>query len=95
MMAQNAIEKNSSTEDRIATIFRLATSRKPSTKEIQSLADYLQGELAYFKETPEKAKSYLAIGEYQMDYALPEPEMAAYAMLASTIFNLDESISRG
>ena len=95
MMAQNAIEKTNTTEQRITTIFRLATSRKPSIEEIQSLTEYLQEEVAYFKQTPEKAKAYLAIGAYQMDYALPEPEMAAYAMLASTIFNLDEAISRG
>jgi hypothetical protein len=37
----------------------------------------------------------LAIGEYSTKFDIPEPDMAAYATLASAIFNLDESISRG
>jgi len=79
----------------IETIFRLATSRKPTVEEVNSLAEYLEEELTYFKDAPDKATEYLAIGEYHTESDLDQSEMAAYAMLASAIFNLDESISRG
>ena len=95
VVAQNALAKVESMEARIEQIFRLATSRKPSSAEVESLKSYLLEELAYFEATPEKAEDYLNIGAYQMDYETSKPEMAAYAMLASAIFNLDESISRG
>jgi len=95
VVAQNAVAKVESTEARIEQIFRLATSRKPNLEEVESLKAYLLEELAYFEATPEKAEAYLNIGTYQMEFETSKPEMAAYAMLASAIFNLDESISRG
>ncbi len=67
----------------------------PTKDEVKTLKDYLAEELEYFQAAPEKADEYLAIGAYQAEYALEKPEMAAYAMVASAIFNLDESISRG
>ncbi len=95
VVAQNTLAKVSSPEERITTIFRLATSRMPNQAEITSLNDYLQEELTYFESEPEKAEAYLAIGEYSLDLDKPTTEVAAYAMLASTIFNLEESFSRG
>ncbi|MEM1123033.1 MAG: DUF1553 domain-containing protein, partial [Bacteroidota bacterium] len=95
VMAQNIVSEVETPEERIGQLFRLATSRQPTSDEVNTLKDYLAEELTYFEESPEKAEEYLNIGAYQMNYDLPEPEMAAYAMLASAIFNLDESISRG
>lgn len=95
LLAQNVIEKKDSPEQRIASIFELVTSRKPNDAEVQSLIQYLEEELNYFSEDPEKAEAYLAIGEFHIPFEIEKSEMAAYAMVASAIFNLDESISRG
>lgn len=95
VVAQNIVFELESTEERITRIFRLATSRTPTSDEISMLNDYLSEEMAYFKETPKKAEEYLNIGAYQLENKLPKSEMAAYAMLTSAVFNLDESISRG
>ncbi len=95
VVAQNVVSEVESPEERIGQIFRLATSRQPTTDEINTLKAYLSEEMTYFQESPEKAEAYLSIGNYQISYSNPKPEMAAYAMLASAIFNLDESISRG
>ncbi|MFK7982454.1 MAG: PSD1 and planctomycete cytochrome C domain-containing protein [Saprospiraceae bacterium] len=95
ILAQNVVNKETNPTTRISTIFQWATSRTPTEDEIKTLTEYLAEELQYFQATPEKAEEYLAIGAYQTEYALEKPEMAAYAMVASAIFNLDESISRG
>jgi len=95
VLAQNAMASTDTPTKGIETIFRLATSRKPTVEEVNSLAEYLEEELTYFKDAPDKATEYLAIGEYHTESDLDQSEMAAYAMLASAIFNLDESISRG
>ena len=95
MLAQNSVMESTTSTERITTIFQWATSRKPTIDEIKTLTDYLAEEIQYFQAAPEKAEEYLAIGAYQTAYTLEKPEMAAYAMVASAIFNLDESISRG
>lgn len=95
LLAQNVIEETVSVDERIKTIFELVTSRKPNETEINSLKEYLEEELDYFTDDPAKAEAYLAIGEYHSPFDIEKSEMAAYAMLASAIFNLDESISRG
>lgn len=95
VVAQNTLATTNSPEERITTIFRLATSRMPNPEEIASLNAYLQEEISYFENAPEKADAYLAIGEYSLNVDQPTTEVAAYAMLASTIFNLEESFSRG
>ena len=95
ILAQNAVTKGTTSAERITTIFQWATSRKPTTDETETLTDYLAEEIQYFQAAPEKADEYLAIGAYQIEYTIEKPEMAAYAMVASAIFNLDESISRG
>jgi len=95
LLAQHVVENSNSSEDRILAIFEMVTSRKPNPQEIQSLQDYLVEEIKYFEDDPDKADAYLKIGEFQSPFTLEKPEMAAYAMLASAIFNLDESISRG
>jgi hypothetical protein len=95
LLAQNVVEKQESPERRIASIFEQVTSRKPNDSEVESLIQYLEEELHYFSEDPKKAEDYLAIGEFHIPFDIDKSEMAAYAMVASAIFNLDESISRG
>ncbi|MEM6318699.1 MAG: PSD1 and planctomycete cytochrome C domain-containing protein [Bacteroidota bacterium] len=95
VVAQSTLIEKEAPKERIETIFQLATSRRPTDEEVQSLEDYLQEELQYFESAPEKAEEYLSIGEYTMKVDEPTTEVAAYAMLASTIFNLEESFSRG
>ena len=50
--------------------------------------------LAHFKADPESAKKLLAVGESPCDPALNEIELAAWTTVASTILNLDETITK-
>jgi hypothetical protein len=94
VMSYQAIEKNESLEDRIAYMFRKATSRIPNAEELDILVEYYKEELQQFKSQPENAAQYLAVGSYEQKEVLSIPEMAAYTIVANAIFNLDEAITK-
>jgi hypothetical protein len=78
---------------RIATAFRLITSRVPSADELTVLEEDLKSYRNDFLGNTEDAKHLLAIGEKPNDPQLDPVELAAYTLVASTILNLDEAIS--
>lgn len=93
-LAYRAIEAGEGLEDRIAFMYQAATSRKPEKNQIAALSAYFEAEKKEFELLPENASAFLAIGDSAQKNLLPAPELAAYAMLAAAIYNLDESISR-
>jgi len=96
VVAYRSIEEAAPDLDaRIDFIFRLATSRFPAEDERESLRSYFKDELAHFKENEDAAKELLSNGVYPQKDLLDVSEMAAYTLLASTIFNLDEAITKG
>lgn len=96
VLAYRAVEEGGDTpRSRITFMFRLATSRRPTDRELRSLSEYFEQELAHYQREPGAAVRYLSVGQYPQKDLLPAPEMAAYALLATTIFNLDEAITKG
>ncbi len=96
VIAYRAIETTKADLDaRLSHIFRLATSRFPTEEEKQSLAAFFEESLENYKKDELAAEKLLQNGEYPQKELLPKVEMAAYTLLASTIFNLDESITKG
>lgn len=96
MLAHKAADHaGAEVRERIAYIFRLATSRAPGEKELDILARYFEEERQRFAEQPEQAEQYLKVGEYTLQTQMPDAELAAYALLANAILNLDEAITRG
>jgi hypothetical protein len=93
-LAYRAISNNESLEDRIRFMFQLATSRDLNGDQLATLTDYFEAEKQHFETNQDDAQSFLSIGDSKQQDLLPKPELAAYAMLATAIFNLDESITR-
>lgn len=93
-LAYRAIESQEGLDDRISFMYKAATSRQPGADQIAALAAYFEDEKQQFELLPEKATAFLEIGDSVQKDLLPAPELAAYAMLATAIYNLDESISR-
>jgi hypothetical protein len=81
--------------DRIAYAFRLATGRRPSGKEVSILQELFVEQKARFGADGEAVEALLSVGDFTHDPALPRDELAAYALVASMILNLDESITKG
>jgi Protein of unknown function (DUF1553) len=95
LLGQRMMKEGGSTlEQRIAFAFRLATGRRPSSKEAQVLSGALVDAMDRFKAEPESATKYLSIGEYPRDEKLDPATLAAYTNVASLILNLDETITK-
>jgi len=73
-------------EGRIDHAFRLATARRATAPELKVLVQALERERARFSTESDAAKSLL-----QADGSA---ELAAYTMVASTILNLNETITK-
>ena len=96
MLAHRAIDNaGGEVRERIAYMFRLATSRTPEEGELALLAQYFEEERLRFTGQPEAAEQYLQVGEYTLQTETQDAELAAYALVANAILNLDEAITRG
>ncbi len=82
----------------IQYMFTLATSRQATSQELDTLEELYAGEYHNFQHDLEAAKSYLEVGTIGGRVEIKEhqdlPSMAAFAFVANTIFNLDETIRR-
>ncbi len=95
VFAYRSIEQHSSIKERIQMMFRLATSRHVEKDELEQLIAFYYEEKERFTENVQDATSLLKTGEYPMKELLTNEEIAAYTMVATAIFNLDETISKG
>ena len=80
--------------DRLRYGFRMAVSRLPSDAEQKLLQQVLANALAKYEANPDAAKAVLAVGESKRDEALSPSHHAAWTIVASTIMNLDETLTR-
>ena len=79
-------------QQRLAWAFRLVTSRPPDARECAVLLGNFTAQLEDFRNHPEKASKLLTMGEKRNSSKLNAEELAAYAVTASLLFNLDEAI---
>ena len=88
-------EGGETAESRIHFAFRLATSRIPSTQEVEVLSSLLKQETINFEANPSAAKKFITIGEYVLPENIAVKELAAYTVIANAILNLTETIRKG
>jgi hypothetical protein len=81
-------------EQRIAYGFRLATARRPKPHEQAVLQRVLVKALEQYQADPSAAAALVAIGESARDDSLDPIKHAGWTILASTILNLDETLTR-
>jgi hypothetical protein len=94
-LAQRALLDGGKDEkSRLTYAFRLATARPPTGKESGVLRGLLKGRLDAYRKDPKSAIKLLAVGESPYDKKLDAAELAAWTTVASTILNLDETITK-
>lgn len=94
-LAQRMIkEGGTSIESRLTHGFHLLLGRKPSPQELQVLAAAVERSIKDFTKDAEAAKQLLTFGEAKTDDKLSPAELAAYTTVASTLINLDETITK-
>jgi hypothetical protein len=79
---------------RIRYAFRLATAREPDTKEVQVLRNMGRAETTQYRRNKDAALKLTGVGESKPNTNVDASELAAWTIVASTILNLDETITR-
>ena len=79
---------------RVAEAFRRVTSRAPRKAELDLLMKDFSFYLKDFRKKPNAAKRLMSVGEKLRNPKLPAAQLAAYALVANTILNLDEAITQ-
>lgn len=79
---------------RLVNGFRLATGRRPTAQEQETLENMYAQQLNYFQSDSEKAVKFLSLGESSCGEDLPKTEFAATAVVISAILNLTEAVSK-
>jgi hypothetical protein len=79
---------------RVDLAFRRVLARRPAADELQVLLASLARIRAEFTSDARAARALLRVGESPRDETLDVVEHAAYAVLCSAIFNLDEALTK-
>ncbi|MEJ0103395.1 MAG: PSD1 and planctomycete cytochrome C domain-containing protein [Bacteroidota bacterium] len=95
VLAQRLAEEQSAAPDKISKAFRLIVCRKATDKELKILNDYYTDQLQLFKDKKLDAQLTLKAGEYKMDDKADADTSAALMKTISTIYNMEETITKG
>jgi hypothetical protein len=88
VLAQRVVGETGRDEDRLAALFRRCTAAEPTEEESAVLAEALVSFRERFEAAPEDAAALVAVGASAAETGTPEPELAAWTMVASTVMNL-------
>ena len=72
----------------------MATSRPPSPREAKILGTALARQMESFENDPDAARDLLALGDSAVRKGIRQTQLAAYAMTAGMILNLDETVTK-
>jgi hypothetical protein len=79
---------------RIQFVFRQATGREPTPAEVQLINDLVQKQLEVYRRDKNSAVTLLRVGASPFNEKLNVSELAAWTTAASSILNLDETITK-
>jgi len=81
-------------QKRVDFAFRLATDREPLPRERAVLLTLAREELAEYRRDKPSAMKLIGVGEAKRNPKLDPAELAAWTTVASTILNMDETITK-
>ena len=92
VLAAKLLQEPSAVNDKISKAFRLIVSRKPTEKEVTLLSAYYDKERK--KIDRRSAEKALAVGEYPVPPSVDKIQLAALMRIVTTIYNLEETITK-
>ena len=92
VLATQLMEENSKPNDKIKKAFRMIVCRTPNLKELEILMNYFNQQRAQMNES--KAIKILSVGEYPTNTKVNKPSLAAMMRVISTLYNLEETITK-
>jgi len=94
-LAQRVINQGGhDTSQRIDLMSEILLSHDPSPKMAAVLTNSLGEMRQHYTADPKAAHALVSEGESKSDAAIPEPELAAWTMVASEMLNLDETLTK-
>ncbi len=94
VLAQQLLLLKGNDKEKITTAFRRIICRTPKPNEISILNEYLQQQKQAFSTGKLPAEKTLAYGSYPIPTKINMNELAAFMKLCSTIYNLEEAITK-
>ncbi len=94
-LAQRVIrEGGPKPEQRVNLMSEILLSHDPPPKMAAVLEGSLQQMQEHYAADPKAAQELVDVGEKKRDTSIPEPELAAWTMVASEMLNLDETLTK-
>ncbi len=94
-LAQRMLKEGGATdEQRLAFGFRAVLGRSPNPEESRILESGLARKVTRYKADLDAATKLIAQGDLRNDPSLDRAQLAAYTLVASTMLNLDETITK-
>ena len=92
-LARTALSIRHDETSRIDFIFQAVLSREPMDTERQVLNRELERTLNHYKSVPRDAERFLQFGQPEQRRTQVPSQLAAYTVLTSLVFNLDEAMT--
>jgi len=92
VLAERLMQEDTAIEAKVQEAFRRIICRKAKPEELEILLSHFAEEKANYVEHPEKATTFLDVGEYPRAEAVDEVTLAALMQVIHTIYNLEEAI---
>jgi hypothetical protein len=83
-----------SKSDRVERLFRTFTGRQPAEAELELLNRLFDDQLAMFRESPESAQAFLAVGDHKADKRAGPAELAALTIVAGAVINHYDTVTK-
>lgn len=93
VLAAQLLLENTDAHAKILKAFRMIVCRNPNEKEQQLLNNYYADQLKVFKQKSQ-AEKVLAVGEYPIPAKIDKRNLAAMMQVMTTIYNLEETITK-
>jgi hypothetical protein len=94
VFAQKLVSTNKAASENINQAFRTIICRKPKERELKILTDYYQQELDQYNTHKSAPEAMIMIGEYPQDEKADKSKTAAMMKVISTIYNMEEAITK-
>ncbi len=94
VLATKAVEGAKDFDARLDLITLRLLGRKMDAEERTFVKTTLDQAIAHYTAKPEEASKAITVGEMKPDEQAPAVELAAWTLVASQLFNLDETITR-
>ncbi len=94
-LAQLALEQAGTAKDaRLDFMAGRLLARRLRPAELKITESVLNDLLAHYRKDPKDAEALISVGESKADAKLDKPTLAAYAMMANELLNLDETLNK-